>query len=37
MKLKDIYRTCVEAGMEADSRDAAELKVPASLASQEGR
>ncbi|HEX9092824.1 MAG TPA: NGG1p interacting factor NIF3 [Coriobacteriia bacterium] len=26
MKLKDIYRTCVEAGMEADERDAAEIE-----------
>ena len=26
MKLKDIYQTCIEAGMEADARDAVELK-----------
>jgi len=26
MKLRDIYRTCVETGMEADPRDAAELQ-----------
>jgi hypothetical protein len=26
VKLKDIYRTCVDAGMEADARDASELR-----------